>query len=210
MPTPREAAQLNGRRTLLKRGLLAAAGGALVAAAPGGHVMASADQPMLIGMANDGGTSLTSLLSNPPDAPALRVINEAHTGVEASGKLRGLVGSSQGIGVVGAGVIGVHAAVIEGPGGRAASIALQVSGRCVFTSASLATVRAGRNQATVSGQIAPPGSLVLATVQGADPSYHASARRVDDGAVRIFVDKAAPKGGLRVAVFVLEPLGEVS
>lgn len=159
--------------------------------------------PLHLGETNhaDSTTGLTAAI----ESHALLVLNPDGVAVSGSGGRVGLEGSSDaGVGVAAFGVVGLRAGVVDGPRGRLASLAIEVLGRNAFTAAGVVRFKSGSTSSTVRGQNAPLGALVLATPQTADASFSVTARRLNDSAIRLFLNQPAPEGGLRVAYFVVE------
>lgn len=153
--------------------------------------------------------------------PALLANSSAVGGAPNQGPIGAIVGATDsgwgvagrthtGIGVFGgaddAGGIGVQGFGETGVLATGDKTALKVEGVARFTQAGTTTVTAGAKAktVTVTGLVVNQGAAILATVQGLPGSVHVvSARRIGAAKIRVYLNEAAPVGGIRVGYFVV-------
>ncbi len=198
--------KLTGRRSLLRRGLVATAaiGAAGATALRSPREGAAVVGMMQYGASNDAGGDPTELLAAiaAPGA-TLHVANRRNGyAIDAGGGVAGgVLGASDG----GPGIIGMGMGS-RGVGVRASSnyIALDVEGRNVFSQAGVVVVGEGLTAKTVGDLAVSRDAVVLATVQaGAGTAQVTAAKRWSETQIRIFLSGPAPAGGLKVGYFVV-------
>ncbi|MFB9180364.1 hypothetical protein ACFFX1_19645 [Dactylosporangium sucinum] len=222
--TQQESAKRIGRRGMLTGLGAAAVGASVLAAGPAG---AAPGDPVVQGADNDAGAAGTILRSTAAGATfevrnavgvggAVGVKASADVGVDASGFDAGVVGfSSNGNGLVGRsdlgyGVVGAASdlggiGVVASAPDEFSKTALDVRGQVRFARSGVVTVPAGATSATVTGLQVYASTHALAVAQRSTAVWVKAAVPVQaSGQLRVYLNAAAPAGGVPVAWWLLE------
>lgn len=176
----------------------------------------SPGDPLILGQANDAGTTDTSLSSSSGGNAFAVTQSGTGTGVYGEGGTYGVYGystSAMGYGVYGGNLStgrGVSGTSISGTGVHAEAgvngFALRVVGRAVFNKSGLLTIPAGASSATKTG-IGPlnSGSLVLAVLQqnASGRFVRAVVPDVAAGSFTVFLNRAV-NSNTTVAWFIVD------